>query len=311
MNLPHLHLLLNHFPTVGFSVGLGLFFVALAGKMEELKKASLVIFFIVAVTTIVTYTTGNAAEQVISGLPEVSADLVRLHEDAALLGSIFMMFTGIVALLGLYQLRRAGQTRSWTIPAILVLSIVTFGLMSRAATIGGEIRHPEIAEGQGSLAGGAGHLELVKPIGDLVGAIWWVWPLSETLHFVGLCLLFTTVLIVNLRMLGMGKAMPFASLYKLLPLGLLGFALNLVTGMVFFISTPGQYTQNVAFFWKLVLIVLGGVNVLYFMLFDEPWKVGAGDDAPLRTKLIAASAIFLWLGVLFFGHMLPFIGNSF
>ena len=36
-----------------------------------------------------------------------------------------------------------------------------------------------------------------------------------------------------------------------------------------------------------------------------------GDDAPLRAKVVAASAIFLWLGVLFCGHMLPFIGNAF
>jgi hypothetical protein len=80
---------------------------------------------------------------------------------------------------------------------------------------------------------------------------------------------------------------------------------------MFFISTPGQYIKGYAFAWKMVFVVLGGINVLYFMLFDEPWHVGAGDDAPLTSKLVAASAIVVWVGVLFWGHMLPFIGQAF
>ena len=132
------------------------------------------------------------------------------------------------------------------------------------------------------------------------------------LHFIGLCFLFGVVLIVNLRMLGIGKTMlSFAALHQLLPLGMLGFALNLTTGMVFFIAAPQQYTTNPVFYWKVVFILLAGINVLYFMLMDEPWRVEAGEDAPLRAKLVAASAIFLWVGILFFGHMLPFLGNAF
>ena len=42
-NLAHLHLLLNHFPTVGFSVGLGLYLVGLFRKSDDLKRAGLVI----------------------------------------------------------------------------------------------------------------------------------------------------------------------------------------------------------------------------------------------------------------------------
>jgi hypothetical protein len=81
--------------------------------------------------------------------------------------------------------------------------------------------------------------------------------------------------------------------------------------MTFFIAAPEQYTKNVAFYWKMIFVVLAGINVLYFMLLDEPWAVGAGDDAPLTAKLVAASAIFLWLGVLYMGNMLPFLGNAF
>src|SRR5262249_36313252 len=155
------------------------------------------------------------------------------------------------------------------------------------------------------------HSGFVREIGAFVVGHTWVWPSCETLHFVGLSMLFTVVFLVDLRLLGMAKRIPFSAMYQLLPIGMLGFAVNLVTGMAFFIASPQQYTKNHVFYWKVLFILLAGVNVLYFMLIDEPWRVEAGDDAPLTAKVVAASAIFLWVGILFFGHMLPFLGNAF
>jgi hypothetical protein len=139
----------------------------------------------------------------------------------------------------------------------------------------------------------------------------WVWPTSETLHFVGLCMLFTVVVIVDLRMLGMMRSVPYSAVYQLLPIGMLGFGLNLITGILFFLGVPSQYVKNPVFYWKMVFVILGGINILYFMLVDEAWSVGPGEDAPFSAKVAAASAIFIWAAVLFCGHMLPFIGNSF
>jgi hypothetical protein len=87
--------------------------------------------------------------------------------------------------------------------------------------------------------------------------------------------------------------------------------LNFITGMLFFLGAPGQYVNNVEFHRKVLLIVLAGFNVLYFMLVDETWAVGPDDNAPLRTKIAAVAAIFLWIGILYYGHMLPFLGNAF
>ena len=138
----------------------------------------------------------------------------------------------------------------------------------------------------------------------------WVWPTAEILHYVGLCLLFVVVLVVDLRMLGLGKRLSFEGLYQLLPLGMLGFTLNLATGMMFFVATPKPYTGFV-FFLKMMLVVLGAVNILYFMLFDEAWAVGEGVDAPATAKLAAVSAIVIWIAVLICGRLLPVLGNSF
>ena len=104
-----------------------------------------------------------------------------------------------------------------------------------------------------------------SPVADLMHTHW-AWPIAESLHFIGLCLLFGTVLIVNLRVLGVGKSMvSFTALRQLFPLGMLGLALNLVTGMMFFVATPEQYTGDL-FLLKMALVWAGALNLLYFML---------------------------------------------
>jgi hypothetical protein len=119
------------------------------------------------------------------------------------------------------------------------------------------------------------------------------------------------VLIVDLRLLGMAKRVSYPAVYQLLPIGMLGFGLNLATGLSFFLGATPQYIHNKTFYWKIVFVVLGAINLLYFMLDDAVWAVGPGDDAPFASKMAAASALFLWVAVLFCGHMLPFIGNAF
>jgi hypothetical protein len=317
MNLAHIHLLLNHFPTIGFGIGLALFLVALVAKNEALKRTSLVIFFLIAALGIPTYLSGNAALETLCSGPErecpqgVSMATIRAHEDAAFWGFLLMEITGFVAWLGIWQFRLLSHAPRWNVAAIFVLSALTVATIARAANIGSEIRHPEIESVPALAAADDGGRHLVRTLGAYVTGHTWVWPSCETLHFVGLSILFTVLLIVDLRILGLAKSLSFAALYQLLPLGMLGFALNLATGMCFFIAAPEQYTKNPIFYWKILFVGLGALNILYFMLLDEPWKVKAGDDAPLTAKVAAGSAIFVWVGVLFFGHMLPFLGNAF
>jgi hypothetical protein len=87
--------------------------------------------------------------------------------------------------------------------------------------------------------------------------------------------------------------------------------INLVTGMAFFMSAPELYTTNVGFQWKILLLVLAGINALYFTILDEPWSLGPRDHAPLTAKLMSVSCICLWVGILIFGRLLPFTGIEF
>lgn len=244
----------------------------------------------------------------------VSRAAIEAHEGAAVIAFAVLWLLGAFAWLGLWQLRRTARVPGATLLIVLVCSLATLGLMARAANIGGEIRHPEIrAAGAGPTVG--------EPLGRELGAwvqrVPWVWPTCETLHFVGLCLLFGIAAVVDLRILGMMRGIAFQALHRLLPWGILGFGVNLITGMLFFVAEPAQYlkgdffAKTGAFQWKMALIVLAGINVLYFTIFDEVWVLDAGEDAPFTAKTVAVSALLLVVGVLFCGRMLPFLGSSF
>ena len=69
----------------------------------------------------------------------------------------------------------------------------------------------------------------------------WIWPLCETLHFIGLSLLIGGTGFFDLRLIGFFKRIPIAAAKDLMPLALIGFAINAATGVVFLIGLPGQY----------------------------------------------------------------------
>lgn len=315
MNLAHLHLLLNHVPTVGFAVGMALFLVALIQKDEKQQKTSLGILFLVALFSLPTYLSGVAASEVVQGRPGVSADVIRIHEDAALSAFAVMELTGAAAWLALWQFRRFSRPPRAMLVSVMFLSVVAFGLMAQAANLGGAIRHPEILSLQESQTAAEPLITtaFVKTtaIRSFVNDNTWVWPALEALHFIGLGLSFGVVLLLNLRLLGMMKPVAFADLHRMLPWGILGFGVNFITGMMFFIGVPGQYTTNLSFHWKMICLMLLGLNLIYLTSLDEAWRVGAGEDAPSLAKVVAASTIFLWLGVVYFGRMLPYIGGAY
>ena len=307
MDLAHLHLLLNHFPTIGTIMGGGLFVLSLITNSDDLKRASLVVLLGISLIAIPTYISGNGAQDAIKSLPGVSKTLIETHEGAALVALGFMEVTGAFAWLGLWQFRRLARVPNWNLAVILVLTAVSLGLMARASNLGGEIRHGEIRAEQGIVARDG----LARTVGSFVTDTRWMWPTCETLHFIGLSLLMGVAFLVDLRVLVGVKGVSFASLHRLLPWAALGFGVNVITGMLFFVGIPGQYIHNTTNYWKMALVMLAGLNAVYFTLLEEPWELGPKEDAPLTAKIAAASAMLLWVGVMYCGSMLPFLGNAF
>jgi uncharacterized membrane protein len=317
MNSAHLHLLLNHVPTVGTVIAFGVFLLSFIRKDEGMRRLSLELFCVIALMTLPAYISGVGTQVALEQTrPEVVKELMARHHDAAVLGSIGMVLTGLAAWLALWQLRRQARPATTVLAAVLLSSVLTVALMARAANLGGEIRHPEILLVEQAIQEidmtsiGPAWLT-AEAISTFTSGQTWVWPTAEALHFIGLWLLFGPLVIINLRLLGLFKAASFASVHRLLPWSMLGLTVNLITGMMFVLAAPGQYVENVAFFWKIGLLILAGINLLYLTVFDGPWEVEPGTEAPIRLKAVAGSALVLWICVMYFGRMLPFIGNAF
>src|SRR5688572_21963177 len=142
----------------------------------------------------------------------------------------------------------------------------------------------------------------------------WVWPAAETLHFIGLAMLIGVIGLMDLRLLGVAKRVPFAPLHRLLPWAILGFVICLFTGIVFFAGDPFQYIHNWVFWATMLFIFLAGANVLAFYVtgvFSKVEEPAPGEDAPLTAKVIAGVSLALWIAVMYLGRMLPFLGEAF
>ena len=107
------------------------------------------------------------------------------------------------------------------------------------------------------------------------------------------------------------RRVPFGELHRLLPWGMLGFGANLITGMLFFVGQPKQYIDSAPFYWKVVFLMVAGMNFLYLTVFQKSWTARDGWDASLADKAMALLSLFSWLVVLYGGRMLPFIGHAF
>ena len=141
----------------------------------------------------------------------------------------------------------------------------------------------------------------------------WTWPIMETLHFTGMCLLFGPLLIMDLRLLGFDRlALPESAVHKLVPLTITGFVINLLTGIVFLFGNPYRYAMNISFAIKFVLIILAGLNALYFWKKALPIleRAGPHGDAPTSIKVVGLSSLLLWTGVLATGRLIPYLGTG-
>lgn len=117
MDLLHLHLLLNHFPVIGTIIGIALLLLGFVSKSDALKRASLAVFFVLALLTIVVYLTGEPEEERVEKSPGVSKAFIEEHEDAAMPALIAMEVTGCVAMIGfLYRSVRRGLQISASLP---------------------------------------------------------------------------------------------------------------------------------------------------------------------------------------------------
>jgi hypothetical protein len=138
----------------------------------------------------------------------------------------------------------------------------------------------------------------------------------EIPHVVGLVFLVGIVGMFDLRLIGVAKRLPVAALRQLLPWAVFGFVLCVGSGLVFVTGLVQNVNMHpyvalqidLYLQIKLRFILLAGVNLLAFHLTGLSRavdSVGPGDDAPPLAKAIGGISLFLWVGVVYWGRLVP------
>ena len=140
----------------------------------------------------------------------------------------------------------------------------------------------------------------------------WLWPALETLHFFGLCLLVGVAGFFDCRLMGMLRGVPINAVKRFMPWALVGFSINLLTGVLFFTAQPSVYAANPAWWAKVCFIFVAGANALFFetTMGERLAATSPDDDTPWSFKIIGAVSLLSWFLVLYFGRMLPFISTQ-
>jgi len=134
------------------------------------------------------------------------------------------------------------------------------------------------------------------------------WPTIEAVHFIALATLLGTVGLFDLRVLGVGRGAPISALHRLIPIGVAAFAVNIVTGVMFFVSAPDQYAYNPAFQMKASAMMIAGLNVLLFYAVVSR-RAGAyrpDGEAGTAVKVVAGVSLAAWICVVALGRLITY-----
>lgn len=138
----------------------------------------------------------------------------------------------------------------------------------------------------------------------------WVWPLIESTHVLAITLFAGTTIMMDLRLLGVSfgslRASDFTS--RMLPWTRGGFAVLVVTGVLLFYSSPARYYHNVFFRFKMIVLVLAGLNVWLFHSRTHK-RIDAWDDVarpPLAARVAGVVSILAWVSVVIAGRMIAY-----
>ena len=128
------------------------------------------------------------------------------------------------------------------------------------------------------------------------------YPALEVVHIVGIALLLGSLVVLELRVWGLGQELPVRPLARLaLTITATGFALVLCSGLLMFASQPAELLSNRAFVLKLGFVSLAGLNAVWFHARDGLRRC----DALARTQTALSTG--LWLAAIICGRWIAYL----
>jgi hypothetical protein len=136
----------------------------------------------------------------------------------------------------------------------------------------------------------------------------WAYPTVLFLHSIGLASLVGINTAVDLRVLGVAPSIPLKPFGRLIPLMWIGFAVNLISGILLMLASASTLMRNPTFYVKMVFVTLGviGIWLLDKHVFSKSFH---GDrDLVTRDKVLAAASLFCWVGAIVSGRLIAYLG---
>jgi hypothetical protein len=147
-------------------------------------------------------------------------------------------------------------------------------------------------------------------LAQFVASSTWAFPTIETLHVISFVIVLGSIVVMDIRMLGLTATdYPLTRLSKdTLRLTWIGFVCAAITGSLLFISKATSYAINPYFIRKMICMALAGANMVVFEFITwrgvKNWDVGG--MIPTATKVAASLSLIFWILVVFFGRTVGF-----
>ena len=135
------------------------------------------------------------------------------------------------------------------------------------------------------------------------------WPLMLSMHAVGLAIVVGIVLVLNLRMLGLFRPIPYVAISDLMTYAWIGIALNIFSGFSLFMAQATFYITNFPFLTKISFIILGIANVHYTqkVLRREAAMWDTSDAVPQISIVLAGTSLIFWVLAVVGGRLIAYL----
>ena len=150
MNDAHLHMVVNHFPIIGTIFGIGILIAGIFLNNSSVKNTAYILFIIAAIFGALSMGTGEGAEEMVEDFPNIGKAIIHEHEELAEKFVLVLYATGVFALISLVAAIKKFRLAKIFSFITLILALIAGVISINVGTSGGEIRHTEIREDNGT-----------------------------------------------------------------------------------------------------------------------------------------------------------------
>jgi predicted membrane protein len=138
----------------------------------------------------------------------------------------------------------------------------------------------------------------------------WLYPAVEIVHIIGFSILVGSVVMFDLRVLGLSRQISVRALARhLLPWSVAALLIIVPTGLLMFSAHAGDLLGNRAFQLKMALLLTAGMNAAIF--HTSPFQSASTWDthatAPLGARISVALSLVLWFSIIGCGRLLAYL----